>query len=195
MKESVKVSLVIIGLLVSSFSFPASPAYARSTEYVSLTCGGESMYPAIRDGDQVRVKICVNGSLIEVGDIIVYCTIAAIAYVPRRSGMWIGHRVIRKYRQDGEWYFETKGDNCPEPDPWEVPEHFLLGVVVQIIHKGSVESRSSDYSHRNSEKVTDPLTGIVNGLTVATGFLTGLFVGVLLGLATAKGSRFETRNT
>lgn len=105
---------------------------ALSIQYLSLTVNGDSMYPTIRDGDTVKVKICVNGSLIKSGDIIVYCTIATHNSNP--NAMWIAHRVIEKYQKDRTWCFKTKGDNNPTLDPWEVPEYYLLGVVVEIIH-------------------------------------------------------------
>jgi len=82
------------------------------------------MVPALADGDTLKVKLYVDGSLINVGDIIVYCTIATMAYDPNPDAMWIGHLVFEKYQKDGEWYFKTKGDNVPEADPWEVPDTF-----------------------------------------------------------------------
>ena len=95
------------------------------------------MYPAIRDGDHVKVKLCVDGELIEVGDIIVYCSLAAGGLGVNYGGMWIGHRVIQKFRLDGKWCFKTQGDNCSKSDPWIVKEHFLLGKVVGVYHVGS----------------------------------------------------------
>ena len=162
-----------MGLL---FSLVLTPTIVNAyPEYLYLTAAGDSMAPAINEGD--TVKVCVDGGKIEVGDIIVYCTIAAMAYMPQPNGMWIGHRVIKKYQEDGKWYFRTKGDNCPEPDPWEVPEHFLLGIVVEIAH-ANVQTRSSTSNESSNEIVY-----------LAGEFLLGLFIGILLGFIKAKNQR------
>ncbi len=124
--------------LIAALTFLTSIATVHGLpDYLCLSAKGGSMYPAIRDGDQVKVKVCVDGDLMEVGDIIVYCSIAAGGRAMYSGAMWIGHRITQKFWQDGKWYFQTKGDNCSEPDPWIVPEHFLLGKVVDIVHIGT----------------------------------------------------------
>lgn len=103
------------------------------------------MAPAICDGDNVKVKICTNGTLIQAGpknsahpgDIIVYCAAAAVS-VPQY--MWMCGRAVNKYRKDGKWCFKTQIDSSPEPDPWEVPEHYLLGVVVEVTHSANPQN-------------------------------------------------------
>jgi len=92
------------------------------------------MHPTIMNGDRVQVKICDDGDLIKIGDIIVYGSIAALAYNPNLTSMWIAHSVIEKYQKNGTWYFRTKGDNNTHIDPWEVPEHWLTGIVVRVEH-------------------------------------------------------------
>lgn len=168
--------LVITGLLLFSVS-NLIPVHAYSTEYLCLTVNGDSMYPAIRDGDTVKVKLRVNGSSVKVGDIIVYCTIAAIAYNPRPKAMFIGHRVIRKYVKDGTWHFKTKGDNSAEADPWEVPQHFLLGVVVDVVHTNRQTEPSTapqQYSDRSAVS------------TVPDDLFLGLVIGLLVGFVVSK---------
>jgi len=88
------------------------------------------MYPAIKDGDMVKVKVCTDGNLINVGDIITYSVI--VTNNPHPDYMWIGHRVTQKYQNGQTWYFKTKGDNNPQPDPWTIPDYFLLGIIVEI---------------------------------------------------------------
>lgn len=188
MKESTQRCLVIIGLLVFSVS-TLTTAYAASIEYLSLTARGESMDPTIKEGDTLRVRLCVNGSLINVGDIIVYCTI--VTPDPHPEAMWIGHRVVKKYSKEGIWYFKTKGDNNPEPDSWEVPEYFLLGIVVEIIQNEIELSERSGYSQssgRTAENI-DSAIAIGKTLTVAMDLFTSLIIGILLGIATAKECR------
>jgi hypothetical protein len=69
---------------------------------------------------------------IKVDDIIVYGSIAALAYMPNPECIWIGHRVTEKYQKNGQWWFRTKGDNNPETDPWEVPYYWVTGIVINI---------------------------------------------------------------
>jgi len=118
---------------------------ATKTEYLYLKGKGNDMAPVILDGDTVKVKICTDGALIRAGpknstnpgDIIVYCAGAAIA---EPKYMWACGRAVAKYRKNGEWYLKTQLDNNLEPDPWEVPGHYLLGVVVEVIHGASAQN-------------------------------------------------------
>ena len=139
MKLRIHLSLGILVLfnLVLIFLTRNIPTVDGLPEHLYLNAKGGSMYPAIRDGDHVKVKLCVDGELIEVGDIIVYCSLAAGGLSVNYGGMWIGHRVIQKFRLDGKWCFKTQGDNCSKSDPWIVREHFLLGKVVGVCHVGS----------------------------------------------------------
>lgn len=112
-------------------------AVALGDDYLYLNARGWSMYPTIRDGDRVHVRLRVSGDEIkagpwnssEPGDIIVYANM-----IYPSAAMWIGHRVIEKYHSGKCWYFKTQGDNNPAPDYWEVPEYWLLGLVVNITH-------------------------------------------------------------
>jgi len=132
------------------------------------------MYTAIRDGDRVTIELCVNGSLVKVGDIIVYSTIAT----GMNSGyMWIGHRVIEKYSSSGTWFFKTKGDNCSEPDPWEVPEYWLLGKIVNVDHvrreyvppetSAQTEHAQATYSNTSFPEGSQALLMIVGSLCLS----------------------------
>jgi len=143
------------------------------------------MPPTILHGDTVTVRLCNNGSAIRVGpvnssepgDIIVYSVIAAIAYVPQPNCMWMCHRAISKYCKNGVWYFKTQGDNCSKPDKWEVPEYYILGVVVQITHdKGMAQMYSS--------KGTS--TACYYLLTFLSKFSIGVAAGLLFGFTLIK---------
>jgi signal peptidase I len=180
MKKTSQISQAIIGLLLFSVT---SPVLVNAVpEHLYLTVRGDSMVPALTEGDTVKVKLGVDGSSIDVGDIIVYCTIATMAYNPNPDAMWIGHRVVEKYQRNGKWYFKTKGDNVPEPDPWEVPEHFLLGVVVGVT---CMKTKPSSYSHENLSVTIDHM--------IIGEFFLGLVIGVLLRLAIIRHSRKRMR--
>ena len=179
----------IIGLLIFSV-FSLVPVRATSTEYLYLTGGGDSMLPTILEGDTVKVKLCTDGDLIKAGhlnsshpgDIIVYCVGAAIAYIPQPTSMWICHRAVDKYIKDGEWCFTTQGDNNPEPDPWKVPEHYLLGVVVDIIHNRNTQQETSAHGSLQPTSTVDAIKAVENALTTITEFTLGLIIGVMVGV-------------
>jgi hypothetical protein len=161
----------------------ALPTHAN-TEYLYLTMSGDDMAPAICNGDTMKVKICTDGTLIEAGpanttnpgDIIVYCAGAAVAY-PKH--MWMCGRAISKYFEDGHWYFKTKVDNSLESDPWEVPDYFLLGVVVEVTSNGNFQKSPLPSS-------TDSSVKLPNTLTIPLELATGIALGLFLGLAAKK---------
>jgi signal peptidase I len=96
-----------------------------------LTMGSGSMQPAINAGDTIRVKRVTNGSLIEVGDIIVFKR-------PSSNDEQICHRVTSKELHDGLWHFRTKGDANNTEDTWVgddtwngmISEKLLVGRVI-----------------------------------------------------------------
>jgi len=146
-------------------------------------CIRATIYP----GDEVKVKLLANGTSIKTGlknssnsgDLIVYGVIAALAYIPQPSRMFICHRVIEKYVKDGVWFFRTMGDNNPEPDPWEVPPYWVLGVVVQITHRNLSRSEPLDYSSDLPDRpIENPGSAHLLALRdLAVGILVGLSIG------------------
>lgn len=158
---STAIVLVVLTLPVSIFPASAtdrdniairiyealSAVDTATTEHVYMTGTGDSMYPTIKAGDNVKVQFYTNGSVIDVGDIIVYHAWTIGVYI---KCMWIGHRVIEKYKEGDTWYFRTKGDNCPDPDNWEVPEYAMLGKIVSIEHteRSYVPTKTSSQTER-----------------------------------------------
>jgi hypothetical protein len=180
--------------MLAVFLFPfflrISVASVRAIDDLYLTCRGNEMAPAICDGDTVRVRICVNGTLIQAGpknsthpgDIIVYCAAAAVS-VPQ--SMWMCGRAVEKYRKDGEWCFKTQMDNMSEPDAWEVPEHYLLGVVDEVTHGASPQSYepTPNASHESSSSTDLPDPSLT---TLAVDFVTGIIIGAVIAVFVAK---------
>lgn len=118
------------------------------------------MYPTIENGDRVTVKLGVSASLISEGDIIVYGTIVALSYNPNPDSMFIGHRVIEKYEDRGTLYFKTQGDNCPEPDPYTVPDYFVVGIVVNINSPSTPAGDTSEPSENPSPQPSTYIGGV-----------------------------------
>lgn len=78
-----------------------------------------SMYPEIKVGDAVIIQKCTAND-IEIQDIIEY----------QMEGYTVIHRVINKYRKDGEMFFITKGDNNNNEDSFPVSENQLIGKAI-----------------------------------------------------------------
>lgn len=173
--------LFLAGLTISLFFTTSVRATLGGT--MTLTANGNSMFPTILDGDTIIVELSNEGERIKAGpknsstpgDIIVYCTIAATACMPEPKAMWIGHRAILKYVKDGVWYFKTQGDGNSKPDEWEVPEYYLLGVVVQITHSMHTQVDRVGTSNDN------PLTPF-DSLILPAEFLGGIGLGVLISM-------------
>lgn len=190
MKKMMAKWLVAAGLML----FLITPAQA-SPECLSLTANGNGMAPTICNGDIIRVQLDINVSLINPGsqtnpssgDIIIYAAMVA-GYV---GAMWTCSRVISKYFKDGHWYFKTKMDNRTEPDPWEVPDYSLLGIVVDVIpnvknpDSGSATAANSLYNQSSSE--VGPRGGLPEFATLMLEFTIGIALGSTLGLAIEKG--------
>jgi signal peptidase I len=103
---------IAVNLVLVTLSLAAVPRVeAASPEYVQITGRRDSKYPAIADGDTVTVEMITEVNTIKVGDIIVYGSIASLAWNPNPTSIWIAHRVTEKYVKDGGLCFRTKGDN------------------------------------------------------------------------------------
>jgi hypothetical protein len=188
MKKMAGRALAIVGFML----FLATPIQAK-TEYLCLTANGDDMAPAICDGDTVKVKICTDGSLIRAGsanstnpgDIIVYCAGAALA---QPESMWACGRAISKYFRDGHWYLKTQLDNNPEPDPWEVPDYFLLGVVAEVTHNGNLQNKPPTSDGNSSIKLPNIPTFLLE-------LTTGIAFGLLLGSAAKKALSYNAEQS
>ena len=84
-----------------------------------------SMKPAADKGD---VVITVPVRIIKNGDII----------SSKQNGVVTTHRVVEIRRSPAGVYFETKGDNNENEDPFPVSEREILGKVVFIVPSGRI---------------------------------------------------------
>ena len=191
--QVIAIGLFFVVLTVSVSIFPASSADrdndairiyealssidTATTEYVYMTATGDSMDPTINDGDNVKVQFYTNGNSIDVGDIIVYHAWTIGVFT---KYMWVGHRVIEKYRQGDIWYFRTKGDNCPEPDYWEVPEYAILGKIVNIDHTECPNVPTETSSQTERRQATYPNTSLPQGSETFLLIIGSFCLGVIL---------------
>ncbi|MBM4056415.1 MAG: signal peptidase I [Planctomycetes bacterium] len=91
----------------------------QSHEIFTIPISGYSMYPLIREGDNVLVKC--GYSQIRCGDIIAF----------RHDNKLIVHRVLRVSGNEKGFSVITKGDNVPHLDP-EVNHREIIGKVSAI---------------------------------------------------------------
>jgi len=113
--------------------FVALPFLARTSAYPLAIVDGNSMYPNLHNGDLVFFS--APSGPVENGTIIVF--------VQQRSGIpafdsilqqVIIHRVIGAgIEPNGVAYYETKGDNNLEPDPFVTDAPNVLGVPAVVI--------------------------------------------------------------
>ena len=123
----VMISIAFLGSFLVYFILQIS--FNTETPIVVVVSG--SMEPQIHEGDMLFVMGIepenIKSGTIEdkTGDIIVFN-----AQWPTAPLDPIVHRVIYKYQVGDKWYFETKGDANVLPDPGEVSEDDIIGVVV-----------------------------------------------------------------
>jgi len=129
---------IIISIALIAFAFIGSYLIyfvlqiTLNTEKPVVVVISGSMEPTLYKGDLLFVRSenpanIKNGTIEnKQGDIIVYDA----------RGLWPGapqapivHRVVNKYLDNGIWYFMTKGDANPVPDPMPVPQNRIYGVV------------------------------------------------------------------
>ncbi len=111
--------------------FHGYEAYLDQNIYYS-TVSGTSMEPTFGENDKV-LWVEVDPSELKVGDIIVY------DHPTKPAEGTIVHRII-KIMKNGEYRFETKGDNRSESDAetaisaYYVSENDLKGLVIGVIY-------------------------------------------------------------
>ena len=138
-KKPVIKKKVIVAVLLISFAFFGSfiiyfvlqVSLNTQTPIVVVVSG--SMAPTINEGDILFVQgrdpsLIQNGSAVEKdGDIIVFNAYGLWSSAPLDP---IVHRVIEKWYDNGTWYFRTKGDANSVPDPVQISEDKVIGVVI-----------------------------------------------------------------
>ncbi len=118
------VSFVFISVFVATF--PVATDLDDKSHYTLNEVHGASMYPTIESGEYVVVMHSSHPSFnFTTGDVVVY----------RADDVYVGHRVVGQYIEDGTRYVVTKGDNAEGPDE-PVIYTDILGKVVDIVEWG-----------------------------------------------------------
>jgi len=153
-KEPVSKKKILTSLFLIGFAFFGSYLIyfilqvALNTQTPMVVVISGSMEPEINKGDLLFLRGMDPENIKEQdsdheGDIIVYDA----------RGLWEGapedpivHRVIDKYREDGRWYFITKGDANAKVDKEPVSASRVLGVVCgRVPYVGWVKIVMSDF--------------------------------------------------
>lgn len=114
--------------------------YALNTELPYSPVTGRSMQPNYYEGDLVFLQGLNNKSQLTIGEVVVF----------HQPGYWdflIIHRIVNKgYDEaEGQWYFQTKGDNNLHPDlfpsnykGWVSAGNIIGRVVFRIPYLGLI---------------------------------------------------------
>lgn len=88
---------------------------------VYILAKGDSMLPTLVEGKIYKVEPVAEGGVYP-NDIIVF----------KKNGRLICHRVKRIIQtRNGQFFIETKGDNCPMPDPFTVTFNTIVGKILE----------------------------------------------------------------
>ena len=120
-----RVIIIIIILFAATYGSVAVLRVALATDSPLMVVSSGSMIPTLNVGDIIVVR-GENPADVTVGTIIIF-------HNPYDYEMPIVHRVIAITTQNNAIFFQTKGDNNPGPDGWQVPSQNLMGVYVAKI--------------------------------------------------------------
>ncbi len=87
-------------------------------KFKMIAIASNSMSPTYRRGDAIIYEK-INTRDLEVGDILVF----------QKNNIVVTHRIVKKWNQDGQYYFTTKGDNNNTEDNFKTKETEALGKV------------------------------------------------------------------
>lgn len=117
-----RVILLIALLFVVTYGSVEVLRIGLHTESPLMVVSSGSMIPTLNVGDIILVE-GADPNTITVGTIIIF-------HSPYDYQMPIVHRVIAITNDGNSIFFQTKGDNNPGPDGWNVPSENLMGVYV-----------------------------------------------------------------
>ena len=128
--------LMIVSVISGIFVFNFSLQLILDTKTPLLVVVSDSMEPNLHQGDLIIVRgvdpenIKESHGDAEDGDIIVFDAHDLWEGAPDTP---IVHRVYDKYKEDGKWYFLTKGDANWHVDLAPIPQRRVLGKVLERI--------------------------------------------------------------
>jgi signal peptidase I len=120
---------------------------------ITITAGGESMWPSIRRGDNVIIEPFNKEQIPVKGDIVALI----------RDGGLVVHRVVALAGEDINKCYQTRGDSSLYADPWSGEEE-IAGVVREIARNGKRNKISSRVMPYIFNHFLSAIAGAVNRL-------------------------------
>jgi hypothetical protein len=108
-----------------TMTFEAGLTMLGEGQSITVTAGGQSMWPAIKPGDNVIIVPFNKEQILLKGDIVALI----------RDGGLVVHRVVTLAGEAYSRVFLTRGDSTLSSDPWSGEED-IAGVVSEIIRNG-----------------------------------------------------------
>lgn len=88
-------------------------------KYYALAIASGSMTPNINKGDIVIVEKNNDFQNMEIGQVVAY----------KYGNITVVHRLVRKLKEGGHYYFYTQGDANENEDGYPITEEMIIGVV------------------------------------------------------------------
>ena len=128
------VLIVLIVSYVIRISYLTSKGRISDIKINFYTILTQSMWPNIKAGDIIITYKNSDGVYRE-GDVITF-----VSSNNSSSGITITHRIAQVYNEDGNMFYQTKGDNNNTADNGRVPSKNVLGkVIVKIPKAGYIQ--------------------------------------------------------
>ena len=120
--------LTLVLLAVPLAMMASLPLFAHTSTYPVAIVEGNSMYPALHNGD--LVYYAAPRGPVKNGTVIVFIEgETGVSSIDALLKPIVIHRVVGfGYQPDGSLYYETKGDNNAQPDPFVAPASSILGI-------------------------------------------------------------------
>jgi signal peptidase I len=131
-RRAIAITIAIAVML----AFVALPFYAGTSTYPITIVEGNSMYPALQNGDLVVFHAVTPHEIIN-GTIIVFVEgTTGVTLIDQLLRPVIIHRVVGSVVQaDGTIDYQTKGDNNQQDDPGLTPSYDVMGTPILVIPK------------------------------------------------------------
>jgi signal peptidase len=127
----------VVAIVVAVIALVAAlPLFAGTRTYPIAIVEGNSMYPALQNGDIVFFH-AASPQKITNGSIIVFVEgDTGMTLIDQLTRPVIVHRVVGSLTQaDGTVYYETKGDNNQQDDPGLTPSSDVMGTPATVVPK------------------------------------------------------------
>ena len=126
--EAARYIVFFVVLVATAFGAIYGLRASLGTQYPLMVVVSQSMIPTLGVGDFIFVGHIDDFERIEAapqpeGEILVFSRLSS-------SNEYIVHRAVEKYKEDGTWFFVTKGDNNPVSDGRPVQESRVVGWVI-----------------------------------------------------------------